>query len=219
LSLGFLSWLVLVMPVNASIERVASETPERVPAFWSELRTRWEYGHVIGFVLNLLGFCALAIAAVSDAPAAIRRVHTSTSLLIRAPKERVFGLYAAWQDWPRLFPKTIRGVQLIREAGNTREIDVDHVEGHVPNTMSIVSPELIVLEEQKGQFDARFSNYFTAVPEGTRYLVSADVTLRGSLGWLHAVAGPFIRSRIRHLVLEPMRSAAEGRVGSSRAAT
>jgi hypothetical protein len=76
-------------------------------------------------------------------------IHTSTSMLIRAPRERVFALYANWQDWPRLFHDTIRGVRLIRAEGDVRAIDVDHVQGHVPNLMSIISSELIVLEEHK----------------------------------------------------------------------
>jgi hypothetical protein len=109
----------------------------------------------------------------------------------------VFALYATWERWPQLFPKTIRGVRLIREEGNVRAIDVDHVEGHVPNLMSIVSSELIVLEEQKWRYDARFENHFEPGTGGTRYTVTADVTLLGPLRWLRFIAKPFIRSRIR----------------------
>ncbi len=52
--LAFVSWLLLVQPVNAAIADGAS---------WSGLRLRWEVGHAVGFVLSLAGFVALAIAA------------------------------------------------------------------------------------------------------------------------------------------------------------
>ena len=57
LSLG--SWLILVQPVNSAIAHGAS---------WGDLRLRWELGHLVGFVLSLAGFVALAIATVRDIP-------------------------------------------------------------------------------------------------------------------------------------------------------
>src|SRR5262249_10331706 len=119
------------------------------------------------------------MVAAADRRDDTRPLRTSASVLIRAPRERVFALYANWEGWPRLFGKTIRGVRLVREEANVRAIDVDHVEGHVPNLMSIVSPELIVLEEHKRRYDARFENRFEPAPEGTRYVVTADITLSG----------------------------------------
>jgi hypothetical protein len=216
LSLAFVSWLVLVMPVNGTIARAALANPEALPSLWLELQARWEYGHLTGFILDLLGFCSLAVAVVADAPAAVTRpVRASASLLIRAPQERVSALYAAWQGWPRIFWKTIRGVRLVSDDGSTRDIEVDHVEGRVPNRLRIVSPELILLEEHKRRFDARFENRFEPVAGGTRYVVSAEVTLLGSLRWLRFIAKPVIVSRIRRFVLEPMRAAAEAAAGSS----
>jgi hypothetical protein len=210
LSLGFVSWLTLVMPVNNAIGRASLTTPEALPSLWIELRGRWEYGHLIGFVLDLLGFCSLAVAAVADAPAAlVSPVHASASVLIRAPRESVFGLYAGWQNWPRIFWKTIRGVRLLSAEGSAREIEVAHVEGRVPNRLQILSRELIVLEERKRRFNARFENRFESVAGGTRYVVTADVTLLGSLRWLRLIARPIVVSRIRRFVLEPMRVAAE----------
>jgi len=210
LSLAFLSWLVLVMPVNSAIGRAGLTAPETVPSMWLELRMRWEYGHLTGFVLQLLGFGCLVMATLADAPAAaVSPVRASASILIHAPKESVFMLYATWQDWPRVFCETIRGVRLVREDDSAREIEVNHVEGRVPNRLQIVSPELIVLEEHKRRFDARFENRFESVAEGTRYVVTAEVILRGSLRWLRIIARPVVVSRIKRFVLEPIRSAAE----------
>ena len=67
LSAALASWLVLVLPVNRAIAAVADTDPGALPALWSALRSRWEYGHVTGFVFTLLGFCALAAAVVGDA--------------------------------------------------------------------------------------------------------------------------------------------------------
>ncbi len=206
LTLALVSWLVLVMPVNGMVARSVEESPWRVPALWLRLRPYWEYGHVAGFVLQLFGFIALAVAAV-----AVRAIRTSASTLIRAPQDTVFALYADWEHWPRLFPKTIRGVRLVASEGSSRAIDVDHVEGHVPNVMSIVSPDLIILDEHKRRYDARLENRFEPLvgSEGTRYVVTADVMLHGKLRWLRPFAKPMIRSRIRRYVLEPLRRAAE----------
>jgi hypothetical protein len=70
LTLAFVSWLLLVQPVNREIAQAASATPELLPALWQALRGRWEYGHALGFALDLLGFCALAIAATTGSAAA-----------------------------------------------------------------------------------------------------------------------------------------------------
>ncbi|MFT3926979.1 MAG: SgcJ/EcaC family oxidoreductase [Myxococcales bacterium] len=67
LSAAFLSWLVLVLPVNRAVAWMAGKDPALLPVLWAALRPRWEYGHVIGFVLGLLGFCTLAAAVVGDA--------------------------------------------------------------------------------------------------------------------------------------------------------
>jgi hypothetical protein len=62
-TLAFASWLVLVLPVNQAIAHGAS---------WLDLRLHWEVGHLVGFVLSLLGFAALAVATVLEIPAADR---------------------------------------------------------------------------------------------------------------------------------------------------
>jgi hypothetical protein len=56
-SLSFMSWLGLVLPVDHAIAHGAS---------WAELRTHWEYGQAVGFVCSLASFVALAVAIVPD---------------------------------------------------------------------------------------------------------------------------------------------------------
>jgi hypothetical protein len=42
--------------------------PESVPGLWIQLRERWEYGHAIGFGIQLLGLSALVISVLIDPP-------------------------------------------------------------------------------------------------------------------------------------------------------
>jgi hypothetical protein len=63
---AFVSWLILVLPVNREVAAALEASPQTVPSLWLQLRERWEYGHATGFVLHLAGFCALVISAVRD---------------------------------------------------------------------------------------------------------------------------------------------------------
>ena len=66
LVLWFVSWLTLVAPVNNQVATALQSSPAGVSALWMQLRRRWEYGHAIGFVLQLLGLCALLISVLVD---------------------------------------------------------------------------------------------------------------------------------------------------------
>jgi MFS family permease len=59
---AFVSWLILVLPVNREVAAALEASPQTVPALWMQLRDRWEYGHATGFVLHLAGFCALVVS-------------------------------------------------------------------------------------------------------------------------------------------------------------
>jgi len=63
---AFVSWLILVLPVNREVAAALEASPRAVPALWMQLRDPWEYGHATGFVLHLAGFCALVMSAVRD---------------------------------------------------------------------------------------------------------------------------------------------------------
>jgi hypothetical protein len=69
--LWFLSWVMVVAPVNTQIAAALQAAPETVPALWMQLRERWEYGHAAGFVIQLLGFCALVISVLVDTPRSV----------------------------------------------------------------------------------------------------------------------------------------------------
>jgi hypothetical protein len=66
LILAFISWLLLVQPVNREVAAALVASPESVPSLWLRLRNRWEYGHLTGFVIHVLGFCAVVFSVVRD---------------------------------------------------------------------------------------------------------------------------------------------------------
>jgi len=68
LLVAFGIWLMVVAPVNSEVAEALRSMPETVPAAWLRLREQWEYGHAAGFVVQLLGFCALVISVVGETP-------------------------------------------------------------------------------------------------------------------------------------------------------
>lgn len=131
------------------------------------------------------------------------------SIIIRAPWTRVAQLYRDYQNWPNLFPDTIRGVRLVTSEGNRTELEIDHREGKVANVLKQVSPERVDLWEAKRHYEGTFVNRFQAVPEGTRYTVVADIKLRGVARLLGPFLSGYIRRQLIRYVLEPMRVLAE----------
>src|SRR5262249_5983325 len=68
LVLAFGVWLTVVAPVNSEIAAAFELLPEPVPDVWIRLREQWEYGHAAGFVVQLLGYCALVISVLVETP-------------------------------------------------------------------------------------------------------------------------------------------------------
>jgi hypothetical protein len=60
--------LALVAPVNRAIAAAQRTDPGSVPALWTQLRARWEYGHATGCVIQLSGFCALLVSVLVETP-------------------------------------------------------------------------------------------------------------------------------------------------------
>jgi hypothetical protein len=68
LLLAFGVWLTVVAPVNGEVRAALQVAPATVPAVWTRLRTRWEYGHAAGFIVQLVGFGALVLSVVVETP-------------------------------------------------------------------------------------------------------------------------------------------------------
>ena len=68
LLLAFGIWLAVVAPVNSQIAAAFRSAPESIPAVWMRLRSRWEYGHVTGFIVQLVGLCALVLSVLVETP-------------------------------------------------------------------------------------------------------------------------------------------------------
>src|SRR5215475_9911488 len=135
-------------------------------------------------------------------------LHVEASTTIQAPQPRVVEIYQDYRNWPNLFP-TIKAVRLVREDSHSKVLEVDHIEGRVINILTIVSPEEVVLEEFKKKYDGKFVNRFEAVPDGTRFTVAADISLKGFYKLFAPLLDGYIRKQITVFVLEPVKKFAE----------
>jgi hypothetical protein len=68
LLLAFGVWLTVVAPVNGGGGAALQGAPATVPAVWMRLRTRWEYGHAAGFIVQLVGLGALVLSVLVETP-------------------------------------------------------------------------------------------------------------------------------------------------------
>jgi len=68
LLLAFGIWLTVVAPVNGEVSAALQAAPASLPVVWMRLRTRWEYGHVAGFIVQFVGFCALVLSVLVETP-------------------------------------------------------------------------------------------------------------------------------------------------------
>lgn len=124
-------------------------------------------------------------------------------------------VYRDVENWGKIFPATIAYAQVVRTGEHWQVIEVAHKqEGRVPNTLFNLSETEIGLVEHKKKFDAWFLNRFLpAANGGTRCTIIGSVRLKG----FYRLVTPLLRSyvrrqtveRMRHYVLEPLKSAAE----------
>jgi len=73
LLLAFGIWLAVVAPVNGEVAEALRLAPASVPEVWMRLRNRWEYGHAAGFIVQLIGLCALVLSVLVETPKDPRR--------------------------------------------------------------------------------------------------------------------------------------------------
>ena len=135
-------------------------------------------------------------------------LHVEASTTIQAPQPRVVEIYQDYRNWPNLFP-TIKAVRLVREEPHRKVLEIDHVEGRVINILTIVSPQEVVLEEFKKKYNGKFVNRFEVVPQGTRFTVAADISLKGFYKLLAPFLADYIRKQITVYVLDPVKKSAE----------
>ncbi len=135
-------------------------------------------------------------------------MRAEVSAVVRAPQETVCGVYAAYENWPGLFP-TISGVRLVGSDGPKLAVEVDHVEGKVPNELILRCPDEIDLWEIKRRYDACFHNRFATIPAGTRFVVTAEIWLKGWAQLLRPFLRGYMRRQMRQLQLRPVQAEAE----------
>jgi hypothetical protein len=130
---------------------------------------------------------------------------------LEASPGRVRALYEEPENWPRLFPATIRATRVMRREKDTTVVEVEHVEGRVINILRYVCATRIDLDEFKRRYDATFTNEFIEEGNGTRYRLTARVRLRWPYRFAAPLLKPLVRARVRRYVVEPLKAAAEAK--------
>jgi hypothetical protein len=137
-----------------------------------------------------------------------RALLADTTALVRAPQDVVAGVYADFENWPRLFP-TISAVRLVGRDGPRLAVEVDHVQGRVANELILRCPDEIELWEIKRHYDACFRNRFVAVADGTLFTVIAEVWLKGWARLLRPFLRRYVRRQMQRFQLHPVQAMAE----------
>jgi hypothetical protein len=145
-------------------------------------------------------------------------IQAEASIEIDAPPERAAQIYLDVDKWGQTFPATINRARVVKAGDNWKQIEVDHkTEGHVPNTLTVISANEIGLEENKKLFDASFLNRFE--PNGnsrTCYTVKAFVGLNSPYKYFKPFLIGYVRRRalnmVRNYVLKPLKVAAENKL-------
>jgi hypothetical protein len=68
LALSLALWAGLVAPVNSEWADALRAGPASASVAYVELRSRWEYGHMVAFAAWLAGFSALVYSVVREIP-------------------------------------------------------------------------------------------------------------------------------------------------------
>ena len=144
-------------------------------------------------------------------------VHTSVTTTVRAPRDHLIALFLDHSQWPRLFPESIAGTELVRRDAHSLVVMVDHRrEGSVLNVLTECSDGIVVLREFKRRYNATFVNRFDRARAGTRYTIDAVVRVKQP----YAVVAPLLRGvvqrALRRYTMKPLGVAAEREYGAHR---
>jgi uncharacterized membrane protein len=68
-------------------------------------------------------------------------IRVETAVTVRAPVATVREIYADYSQWPQVFP-TIKRVRLVEQRGLTAVLEIDHIEGHVINELTVAGNDI-----------------------------------------------------------------------------
>jgi hypothetical protein len=69
--IALLLWFAIVFPANLDL---ATWLTGPVPADWESVRMRWETGHAINTIVQLIGFSFLLLSVLADTPPRQRHI-------------------------------------------------------------------------------------------------------------------------------------------------
>lgn len=137
-------------------------------------------------------------------------LNLKTSTIIHAPANCLFDIYINYKEWNKLFSLTIEGTELVKNDNGKLTVLVHHkTAGRVINILDKHSKQTIRLEEFKPLYKAVFWNNFKTISGGTRYTVTAEISLKGFAILLQPFVKRIVLGKIRRFVLQPMKKYAE----------
>jgi hypothetical protein len=144
-------------------------------------------------------------------------VHTSVTTTVLAPRDHLVALFLDYSQWPRLFPETIAGTELVRRDAYSLVVMVDHRrEGRVVNVLTECLDGVVLLREFKRRYNATFVNCFALARAGTRYTIDAEVRLKRPYALVAPLLRGVVQRALRRYTMEPLRVAAERAHGEHR---
>ncbi|MBI4415458.1 MAG: SRPBCC family protein [Euryarchaeota archaeon] len=132
-------------------------------------------------------------------------IHLEHSAIVRAPREKTFSVLTDYENYPRTF-------SAFKSVGNIRRED---------NRVSFALDGLAVIDRltppQQIEREVKFKNghiramfRLNAIPDGTEFRFSADITLKGFLG----LVAPLVKRRFAKIsaqnIVEMKRAAEAG---------
>jgi len=138
-------------------------------------------------------------------------VRVEVSMCIRADPWKVCEILVDHAKWPEIFPRTIRGVELLRQEGAFLELKVRQTDGLAVQELRVLSPEELVIEERTKRHHARFFYYFGPDHGGTRLRLIAEIELKRAFGILRFIPKPFVVRGIKRRVVKPLKMYVEHR--------
>jgi hypothetical protein len=140
-------------------------------------------------------------------------VHVTVKTTVQAMRGRLVGLLLDYAQWPRIFSATIARTELVRRDARSMVVMVHHRrEGRVVNVLTDCGDGVVVLREFKPRYVATFVNHFDPVPDGTRYTVDAALRIKQPFTLIAPLLRGVVERAIRRYTIEPLRSAADGRI-------
>lgn len=115
-------------------------------------------------------------------------MHSEASVLVRAPRDRVFSAYTDFEAMPN-WSKKRKGVTVVKSEGNTVHLELTSNGRQVATALKLFPPERVESEVEMRFTKVRSVVSFEEAEGGVKVTASMDVTVKGRWGWVLKTTG------------------------------